>query len=569
MGQFATLMHDHWRSTRAAFIFAAGFSISLCLLVYIVIQLVMQAYLGTTLSENESLGTAEGVVTGLHLSQLFWLMFLLVSTGDYGNVVVTMPRYLMRLPVSAWKLVAARMTYGIATTIALALVGTMTYYALFDETMDKELPFLTFIVIWPVAVAINQCLVWWFGPAGTAVTYAAYIAAFLILGRVLHFDGAEIEQYSALGVASAVAASFLAATAAIAQHRKGRFSDPSFFPKFGRSERSIDSLGSETFASKGEALRWYEHRRVWKLFLPVLMLVIVAQLLFQYSVETAVASAESPTQPLRSVLARHAAIIQRAIGIGLILGTATAAGLCAFVGWRPIFKKDRSFLFVRPATTLELTAARWDSCARAVALGLLPVIGIAVVVNFLDLKWYPGFPGSGPESVWRHLTSYRPLYFTLPMIGAGLAATFVCVWAGLWGENVLGILALVGTVVGTVTFTFNVFPALREIDPVTQEAYMTRISQGILWIVFAALSLAQIDFLRRKQLLSVKHLAIVLGLAPIVGVGVVFYSNFNWMDRRGELDLTNLTTLFPFLMLCIIAPILMAPAITHWARHRS
>ena len=87
-----------------------------------------------------------------------------------------------------------------------------------------------------------------------------------------------------------------------------------------------------------------------------------------------------------------------------------------------MLKKERAFLFNRPATTLELIKARWHACARAVLIGSLPLLAIIVIASFFQTDIYPGVP-LGAIIIF----GVQWIVVSIPYVTAAFAVTLVWV----------------------------------------------------------------------------------------------------------------------------------------------
>jgi len=528
-----------------------------------------------TVSEPEYAEFIDGAIVAVGFAILVWVSVLMLVSAQDDELKLTFPRYLTRLPVSAWKLVAARMSFGMVSSFVLALGGTSLTYALFDPEMDHDLPFYTQLVACPVAYAVLQAVVWWVGPAGFVKTVAVifgvpsilgFVFAFFRLDTYIPFESFDWEQYEGIGVSAGasivITLSFLAGAAAITQHRKGRFLGLEIIPSSWRRNASSTTDLSETFASKVEALRWFHYQRQAGLLPKILLVMFIGILLFSlfgfYLDEWRL---KNPPPSLNAFQVYFASSVMGAVIGALALAILLVASIFLLRGWGPLFKKDGVFLFVRPATTMELITARWESSAKAVVLGGLPLFAIFVAALFLDVHTLPN--GVDERSSFGHLASQHPVYLILLMGAAAIVYLCVTLWASLWIENAVGMCIIAACVI----IPMESYAALVENEPDNFEAYEFRLA-GI--AVFAALAFFFFATWRNR-LLSVKHLLILLGLAPIVGIGYLAIANLQWVLMSIPVDeryLTTLLTVLPAIMMVVIAPIITGPAIMQWARHR-
>jgi len=524
--------------------------------------------------EFEVAGFSDDTIAAVGLSILVWFSLLLIVSAEDRELKLTFPRYLSRLPVSAWKLAAARMSYGMVSSFVLALGGTALICALFGAGGGRDLPFYTLLLACPVAYAVLQAVVLWVGPAGFATTLAVILGVPSLLGFVFTFfrldnylpieihDKEYVITVILLSVPFIIAISIFAGAGAIAQHRKGRFLGAEIIPSFLRRNASTTADLSETFASKAEALRWFHYQRQAGLLPKILLVSFTGILLFSlvgfYLDEWRL---KDPPPPLNAVQVYFAWSLMGAVIGALALGITLVASIFLLRGWGPLFKKDGVFLFIRPATTMELITARWESSAKAVMLGGLPLFAIFVAALILDVHTLPN--GVDERSSFGHLASQHPVYLIIPMVAAAIVYLCVTLWASLWIENAVGMSIIAACVI----IPMESYAAWVETEPDNFEAYGFRLA-GV--AVFAALSLCFIADWRRR-LLSVKHLLIVVGVAPIVGVGYLAIAHLQEVVMGipvDELNLAVILTVLPWIMMVVVAPIITGPAIMQWARHR-
>lgn len=560
LGEYASLMYVQWRSTRKLFIVAVAVGISSCLGTY-------AFSLRSGSITRQDYDTFAGVaIGGLHAAHLLWLMFLLLASGDVDDLRLSMSRYLMRLPISAWKLVAARLSFGFVTILGLALASTLTYYALFDARMERALPFSTFLVIYPTLYAMLQAVVWSFGPAGIGPTIAAICFGSLVPNGLFfdfHFAPFDVNEYSWPGVAATITMSFMASGLVIEQHRKGRFSFLETFPWSLPRSRIFSTQPAQTFVSKKAALRWYAYRSQWRIFPPIMFTLFFALVVLHLFWLPELPDDARYEIPLNQIFALYAELLLTAFYYSLIAATALTGGIFLFQGWRPIVTNERVFLFVRPVTIKTLTEARWESGAKAIAYGVVPLILIAVVALFLDLRPGPYNPVEGrPDqgNTFTILAQNYPIYTVILMTILAFASLYAAIWAGLWFENIL----IIGSVFGPVALFVESLPALRNMEPVLRSNYEFRITSILVGVVLTFAAVAGL----RKGLVSTKHLLFVLGLAPAVGIGFYLYLNMNPIIEQTSINRSILTTIVPLYLLAILAPLITTPLVTHWARHR-
>jgi len=596
MQQYLALIYDQWRSTRMFFMVAIAIGLIPCLGTYLFLM-----------GRDDHLESEYNLykfyaIGGLRVAHLFWLFILLSASDDDDDLKLTLPFYLMRLPVRAWKLVAARMSFGVMSNLVLAIAGTSLYYALFDETMEQALPFFSLFIAFATAYIVFQPVVWWVGPAGLVPTIIALVAVAVgipwsvttvgdfwgfdvetahffgnlfsklgaiftllisfIVGNHLQFNPRELDDYAAIGIAVTALLSFVVALAAVAQHRKGRFRGIAVPKVVRRRIRSGESDISQTFASKSEALRWFQSRHQFNLY-PKILIAMFTGVLFLILAFIFLNYRRNDSSPpsIQEIWDNFGGNAISSILVSVFLGTILSGIVLLFRGWRSLYGRDGIFLFVRPATTMELATARWESSVRAIVIGLLPLFGVALGVSFLDVQRLPD--GAGETTTIGNLMSFHSVHLGLLLGAAAVLYGCAVIWAVLWLENILGMFILGASVFIPITSLSALMVARSDFV----ELYPYRIA-GL--VIFTVLSLFFI-FDYRNQLVSVKHLLTVFVLAPIVAIGYLAVTNQQaiWnQEPLGKIHLMQLTTIFPFIMMVVLAPVITGPAIVHWARHK-
>jgi len=604
MKEFATLLYEQWRSTRMLFATAVAVSFA----PFLVANLFMLGSATIPSFARETLLFFANA--GMFVAHLFWLFMLLVPPGDDGSLRSSMPRYLTQLPVSAVKLAAARMSFGILSSCTLCLVGTLFVYISFATATEMTYPFIGLLLGYSTAYIVFQAIIWWVGPAGTVPTVAVMIGVVVgvpwMLYEITYYFGLDaydyveipsnqffIDQFAALGISVVAILSFLfridfsgpfhpadkdnfialgvgltmftcllSGAVALAQHRKRRFLGLAAFFAFWRRDRTLNSNLTETFSSKAEALRWFQYRHHARLYPKILaamfstiFLLMVSPYLFIHWL------GEERIPPLREAQQIFTYTLMVTAVCTVILGTFLSGIIFLSRGWSPLFKKDGVFLFIRPVTTKELITTRWESTAKAAVIGLLPLIVVTVIVSFLDGTR----PSDGVvlESTFEHFANRHPIHLILPMGVA--AAVYLCVaaWSFLWLENILGMF-IVGA---CIIIPMESYAAFVENEPDNFEMYGFALA-GV--ALYATLSLFLFSNWR-KEVLSVKHLLILIALTPIIGTGFLAVANLEELFLGvpgGEPKLATLWIVLPWMMMTAVAPLLTGPAIMHWARHR-
>ena len=107
MGEYLALVYENWRSTRGFYLFCLWFGLYGAFSMWIFAQIQPERFDWGTDSSAESL------VVLFSMSQVVWLFMLIAASGELNDLKFTIPQFHLRLPVSTWKLVAARMSFGV------------------------------------------------------------------------------------------------------------------------------------------------------------------------------------------------------------------------------------------------------------------------------------------------------------------------------------------------------------------------------------------------------------------------------------------------------------------------
>lgn len=350
MGEYFALIYDHWRSTRTYFLFCVFFSGMCTVLMWQSIhpaesEWVMELY-------------GEDLLGWLYFTHLIWLFLIIVASGEANELKFTMPQHLLRLPVSTRKLVLARMSFGVLSTLSLALINTMLLRAFIGSTLPDTILVYGLFLFWPLIYVLHQAFAWSVGSTGILPTFILYFCLLVTFGSIWDFsnlDLVEIIAYSPVWISISILFCYFISVLSVKrdrQQRQQKFNLRSFF----RNESvapTIEILDPDGFASQREALRWF-HRREQLSFFPktVIGASLLYYLLFAFGIQDLTSQRISP--------------IFLCIYFGVSTGAFITGTVMLLRGWGTLLKKDKAFLFIRPATTFELISTRWDSSARTV-----------------------------------------------------------------------------------------------------------------------------------------------------------------------------------------------------------
>jgi hypothetical protein len=470
----------------------------------------------------------------------------MIASGDNDELKLTMPRYLTRLPVSTWNIICARMSYGIASSLILALTFTTLFYALFDSTMERELPFTTFLVIWPVTYVLVQAVVWCVGPAGVVATLALVGFEILVLRLAFGFDGFNVENYSPQEVAIVILVSAITSIVFLDQYRKGRFTEASWAQSFARSAQGEGTDLSETFASKKKALRWFQYREVANLFPKLVVLISILSCLLHLAFNRQ----EIPP----------GYIVALTIYWGSVSATVLVGIVALFRGWSRLMKKDGAFLLTRPATTMDLIAARWEANAKAVVMTIIPVMLAAAIVFLTPQTLYTDDPAYENVNYFAYMSEQLSGGLVILMVVAAVISLCIAMWALLWIENIMGLCGI-GAVVAIVFASLGHLAGF-EPDDLEAPGFVTAT------ILITATTMLLAAVAKRKNLLNTKYLILLLALIPVIGVGVLMSTQGNALVGQYPIDKNSFLIALPLVMSVVVAPIITGPLLMDWVRHK-
>lgn len=538
MKQILALIYDQWRHTRWFFLTALGFGVFFCVVFCMDPRSDAQG-LKVLIDELKP------ILGMVHIS---WVIVLLILSGDFSDIRLTLPRYVTRLPVSSWKIVCARMAYGIATNLILAVTFTGILYTVFDARLEQEIPFQTYPIIWSMDFVLLQATAWCIGPFGFVATIGAMGSVAWLSHRLFGFDGATIREYSAAEISGIILVSLIASTVSIHQSRKGRLNDFSWRNLLPANTSKEGADLSNTFASKKEALKWLHYREVTN-FVPKLVVVhsVLCFLMF-------------------SNIDWDGRSWQVSLAVGLYVGVNAAMiaiGLVALLrGWGPLLKKDGAFLLTRPVTTMELITARWEANRRAVLQTVPPFIVCAAILFLASpLVVYSGGSGSEVETTFTYLSFQLLSFRKIFLCAAAILSMCVIMWAMLSLENIIGFSIIGGVVAIVVASIWGLFwnpasPAVEDFGFVTTAI--------LIWATLIALYAN----LKRKNLLNTQYLLTALALIPVIGVGVMLATQANALVGDYPPDTMDLATAMAFVVPIVIAPIITGPLLMDWVRHK-
>ncbi|MEK7795119.1 MAG: hypothetical protein AAB353_11340 [Candidatus Hydrogenedentota bacterium] len=543
----ATIFWEQWRCTFRGLIAATGLSIATCIAAYIYLQ---RYGAGDALYYNSIARTASA---GILFGSGFYILYFLFAFGDESDLQLSMPAYLLRLPIGSLTLVLCRMAYGLASVAIIGFAGTLTFYALFGPEMEAHLPFGEVVLGFLIVFAFVQSAAWCVGPGGVGLTVFTLVSVSVLLQwRFFDFEFSSFDRetyppyFPALLVAFGVAFSW----AGVALHRHGRLAFleevGSYLPSIRRGGRNRELI----FESPEQALRWYENRRQARL-LPAMVLfitlaVVAVAIGSDYENITSGDFGSHPDSVFRAMYSQ-AAFMGAYAALGL--ATLITSGIFLAQNYRALMRPISIFLFNLPVPTDRLASARFLPLLRATALAVAPLV-LAVVIYVLLVS----LTGERFTLSWLF-----DRYSVLEGLGIGallLIAAYASVWSVIWFGNAFAVLIVYGVSIIILTAGNDFTPDRGEF--------------ALQLTAVVVLSASTVLFVRARQLgfLNPRRLLMALAAMPIAGAGFLTLMNFDNLANGNAFDFHYLTYAVPALIALPVLPIVTTPLAMHWARHR-
>lgn len=551
MTVIATIFWEQWRCTFRGLIAATGLSIATCIAAYIYLQ---RYGAGDAPYYNSIARTAS---IGMLFGSGLYILYFLFAFGDESDLQLSMPVYLLRLPVRSLTLVLCRMTYGLASVAIIGFAGTLTFYALFGPEVEAHLPFGEVVLGFLIVFAFVQSTAWCVGPGGIGLTVFTLVSVSVMLQyRFFDFEFSSFDRetyppyFPALLIAFGVAFSW----AGVALHRHGGLA---FLEEIGNYLPSIRRGGRNrelVFESPEQALRWYEHRRQARL-LPAMVLFITLAIVAVGlgSTYENITSGNFGSHPDSVFAAMYAQA--SAVGAYAALGLATliTGGIFLVQNYRALTRPISIFLFNLPVPTDRLASARFLPLLRATALAVVPLVLAVAIYVLLVSRTFERFT----------LSWLLDRYGLLEGLGIGallLIAAYAGVWSAIWFGNAFAVLIVFHAsmiIVRALSIFDNTFDMARLV-------YELRLTAVVV------LSASIVLFVQARWLgfLSTRRLLIALAAMPIAGAGFLTLMNFDNLANGNAFDFHFLTYAVPALIALPVLPIVTTPLVMHWARHR-
>ena len=155
------MLREQFQRTLPIVIFCLGLSALLGLLQYVI------------LAWEGRVSTADGSPEMVIVTHGFAILALLYCHSDERDLKMTMPTYLLRLPVRTIDLVVWRMSYGLLCVGVIGIWSSGVHYLFFGAAVEAEFAFWTPFLIGTTTFAVLQALAWAVGANGILVLFLA------------------------------------------------------------------------------------------------------------------------------------------------------------------------------------------------------------------------------------------------------------------------------------------------------------------------------------------------------------------------------------------------------------
>lgn len=545
-----SIFREQFSCTHRIFLAALSVSAASCIGAYLYLARLDEV----TAADVEAI--AGPTLFGVYHAHTLFVVFLLFAFNESSQLGLSMPPYLLRLPIGTPSLVAWRMFFGVFATAALATVSTLLVYGLFGPEMEAHLPFLTLIAAYPLIYIYAQTIAWCIGSTGIVFSVFVMVGLFAAVNGLFfdfEFNPFDVERYSASGLGIFLAVSFACAVLGVSLHRNGRLAfleDMAFLDPF---KKHPTSDGRLSFQSPEHALRWYEYRRQARL-LPRLVTVLTALLVVYILVDPGTipeAFSLYPEEVHTAIYASYAFIVSYG---ALAVGTFIVGGIFTFQNRRANLGPDSAILFHRPVSSRAMAWAKMAAYFRGSVMAVVPLAVTAAVALILGSRTterttflvalardYPGWEGV--------------------MLGAGMSiGVLILVWSAAWLLNVLAVLGILGLAVVAV----ENLPIFADVHEMVRSSYEFRIAA----VVTTALAIGLFAYGWRTGALGRREAVLAIGTMLVAAPALLALLNVTNLENGNPLDASALTDIVPAVITLPILPLLSAPLVIQWARHR-
>jgi hypothetical protein len=494
-------------------------------------------------------------MTGITLSLIAYILGCLFAFGDDRDLQLDMPLYLLRLPVNTFTLVSCRLGYDVLSMALLAALGIAVHHVAMGIEINRIDPFWETVATFSTVMAFVRMMAWSIGKTGPVITIIGGVIVYNILDRVFERFGwwpEAIDGYSVVFTCCAIGATLVVSILVVRWHRRGSLA---FLEYAGESAigqyRRIDTE-LPPFASKEQAMRWYETRRQTRIY-PVLAIALFLVIFFFGALKDIAALIEPFDYPLEVAMVVVGEVLFVTAAACLLIATFLASGIFFFQNQRTFMGGAKTFLFIRPAATTTLANARHMALFRSLAMACLPFLLIAAAVLYVDSK-------SIESSTFRaFIDSYSGIeqfvFTALIIIGC-----MACLWSVLWLGNLLAFLMVYGLCVMPLEY----LPFFADIHELTRTRYALQATAIVMFLLVVPLAIV----VHRRGLLERRVVLSMVSGLPWLAAGIFIIANYQNLGLGKPLDFSALKAIVPATVLVPLVPLLATPLFLNWARHR-
>ena len=483
------------------------------------------------------------------------IIALLYCHSDERNLTMTMPSYLLRLPVRTSELVIYRMSYNLFC-VAVVAIGCSTLCRLVFGPSNSTFEFYSPFRIGITTFAVLQALAWSIGAKGIFRLLVACVVCVFVAGSLDMDAPRYLRANLSLSVASVISLVLAASTIVAYVGVRMRRSEAIRFDGMLRSTLSV--FGRERrierppFNSPDEAMRWFEWRRQSRL-LPWLVCGVTIFVL---------ATTVNFMRMHEQYLGNEIALVSSQISVGvccttLIPTTLVFGAYCCFQNQRLQLGPLQTFFYARPVTTKSIAVARIIVALRSVVLSMIPLLLSCTVAVVLALR-------DGDTTLPSRLPAFVANHMGLR--GAGIAlllfwGMFAIAWCVQWFGNLLGPLLVLGTL-STV---------LLSVDGSNYGAVNEHVLFVVAGFVLFTATAAAGYLAFQRDLIDRRGVYVSLAVWPLLAVGFSTFIHFDQFIYDGQMSyepmLQHASVVFAFAAMPV-APLVTVPLFMHLTRHR-
>lgn len=600
------LLWELWRRSRWVILGTAPWILGVCLLLVILYsyrESVTDADSFAAILDSGAYGTSgtgmlDMAIAAMFIGLLAPMWTILLSYSDEHSLQLSLPRRILRLPLSAWHLVAVVMGYGIVAIGLIAFGMTASVKWFFESDLA-----------WFGPVAICVCIMaglqaWALSLGETTmrtailslVIPAAILFGLLWLGPVRDVLAA-INPLVPMG--AALVGFYLIGVWGVSFNRRNGFGD---LANIRHQDADRAWLPSRRFNAPEKAQAWYEWRRYgWHLPLCVLgvltvYFVVVPLLVGLFSGNWEM---EVPTYIEQGALPEDLQQTERDSALFFVnwltdpeivtWGFVIAVVVSALVlgGYRFVATSNEyarsTFLFTRPISTRQFVFTRLRVVLRSVLIATGVLFAAFVVLSVIEpriLEWW---------STLNFLTRGEAFLPGPVLIALYFLGLFLFMWIAAWPLEVgwfLTLLAIVFVPPFAVLWVSDLMAATPAEDPIGRAELIAQICEVLAVIVMAAGLAWMYNRGKTLGIVNKRAVQVAFGVWPLYAFaflayqyvedkyGIPPYGSENYQfflspfDRDSGTIIWGNVAFWLAVSLLPVAPVITQPFFTHRARHR-